>query len=194
MNTGEQLSPTQYFGNNSPLLNALMFGHGSGFSYPILKIRHLKIVSLLRTIPVKELGLENDKQLFKGAFFVSGYSLYDILNSKKAKKAAGNTFSPLIDMYVIVENDRGEKAVFSWGEIYFTKESSNVLISKSIQAINPAKTKRKWPLPEEPRLVCGNDLLNVRFISNPTKITVRSYAGEFAAEKPRSPVQRETTR
>ncbi len=138
----------------------------------------------LRSVPIKELGLENGKQIFKGAFFVSGYSLCDILDEKQVKKVAGNTFSPLIDLYVIVENDKGEKAVFSWGEIFFTGDGSNILISKSFQAINPVKIKTTWPLPDEPRLICGNDLLNVRYVSNPTKITVKSYVGTFAAEKP----------
>jgi hypothetical protein len=41
-------------------------------------------------------------------------------------------------------------------------------------------------LPEEPRVICANDLLNVRFLSNPTKITVVSYRGTFATEKPQN--------
>jgi hypothetical protein len=59
------------------------------------------------------------------------------------------------------------------------------LVTRSIQAINPARAKTKWPLPDEPRLVCGGDLLNARFISNPSKITVRSYWEKGAAEKPK---------
>jgi hypothetical protein len=52
-------------------------------------------------------------------------------------------------------------------------------------------------LPEEPRLICANDLFNVRFISNPTRITVRSYHGGSASEKPAdiySPEIRMTTK
>jgi hypothetical protein len=138
----------------------------------------------IRNTPVKELALENGKQVFKGAFFVSGYALYDILSSKKVKKAPEDTFSPLVDMYAVVENDKGEKAVFSWGEIFY-RDSFNILIAKSIQSINPAKIKTSWPLPAEPQLICANDLLSVRFLSNPTKITVLSYHGSAASEKPK---------
>jgi hypothetical protein len=138
----------------------------------------------LRSVPIKQLGFENGKQVFRGAFFVSGYSLYDILNRTRIKKVPDNTFKPPVDMYVIVENDKGEKAVFSWGEIYY-RDSFDILITRSIQAINPARAKTKWTLPDEPRLVCGSDLLDVRFISNPAKITVKSYWESEAAEKPK---------
>lgn len=138
----------------------------------------------LRSIPIKELGFENGKQVFKGAYFVGGYALYDILKHAKIKKVPENTFKPPVDMYVVVENDKGEKAVFSWGEIYY-RNSFDILVTRSVQAINPARSKTTWPLPDEPRLVCGGDLLDVRFISNPTKITVKSYYESGTAEKPK---------
>jgi hypothetical protein len=138
----------------------------------------------LRSSAIKELAFEKGKQVLKGAFFVTGYSLYDILDNKKFKKAPENTFSPPVDLYAIVENEKGEKSVFSWGEIYY-RNSFDILIAKSVSAINPARAKTKWDLPEEPRLMCGSDLLNVRFLSNPTKITVKSYRGNFANEKPK---------
>ncbi|HTY62433.1 MAG TPA: hypothetical protein VMG30_09270 [Acidobacteriota bacterium] len=138
----------------------------------------------LRSVPIKELAFENGKRVFKGAYFVSGYSLYDVLNSAMIKKAPGNTFKPAVDMYAVIENAKGEKSVFSWGEIYY-KNSFDILITKSIQAINPARAKIVWPLPAEPRLICGSDLLNIRYLSNPTKITVKSYFEADAAEKPK---------
>jgi hypothetical protein len=138
----------------------------------------------LRSISVKEVALESGKPAFKGAFYYSGYSLYDILNGKTVRKARENSFSPFTDLYVIVENDRAEKAVFSWGEIYYAKDNFGIILSKSVQGINPSKLSTKWTLPAEPRLVCGNDFLNVRFISNPSKITVRSFLGTFATAMP----------
>jgi hypothetical protein len=138
----------------------------------------------IHSAPVKELALENGKQSFKGAFFVRGYALCDILNSKKAKKAPESAFSPLVDMYAVVENNKGEKAVFSWGEIFY-RNSFNILITRSVQAINPARAKTTWSLPEDPRLICADDLLNARFVSNPTRITVKSYHGRIASEKPK---------
>jgi hypothetical protein len=138
----------------------------------------------IRSIAIKELGAEKGEGAFKGAFFVSGYSLYDILSSKKVKKAPENTFMPPVDLYAIVENEKGEKAVFSWGEIFY-RNSFDILITKTIQAINPARSKATWTLPEVPRLVCAGDLLNVRYIANPTKITVKSFHGAVPKDKPK---------
>ena len=66
----------------------------------------------LRSVAVKEVGLADGKPEFRGAYFFTGYSLYDILNAKPVKKA-NSDFSPETDLYVIAENDKGEKAVFS---------------------------------------------------------------------------------
>ena len=137
----------------------------------------------IRSIAIKEMGMEKGSRVFKGAFFVNGYSLYDILNSKIYKKAPENTFSPPMDLYAVVENDKGERAAFSWGEIFY-RNSFDILIVKTIQPINPARAKASYVLPETPRLICARDLLNVRFISNPSKITVRSYHGAVSKEKP----------
>jgi len=41
----------------------------------------------IRSVAVKEMGIENGQRVFKGAFFVNGYALYDILNSRNFKKA-----------------------------------------------------------------------------------------------------------
>jgi len=139
----------------------------------------------IRNAPVKEYAAMNGKDKFIGAFYYSGYSLFDILTPKKVKKANETDFRPAVDLYVIVENDKGDKAVFSWGEIFYTKDNFQFLISKSVNAVNPSKLKMKWPLPAQPRLVCSRDVNNCRFIENPTKITVISFAGSFAKEKPK---------
>ncbi len=136
----------------------------------------------VRELAVKEVALKDGKPEFIGAYFFSGYSLYDILNRKIVKKASED-FKPEVDLYVVVENEKGEKAVFSWGEIYYSRNSFNALISKSARAVNPSKSEVKWPLPDAPGLVCSGDLYNTRFISNPVKITVRSAAGEFPGIK-----------
>ena len=134
----------------------------------------------IRNVPVKEFALQNGKDKLIGSYYYSGYSLFDILNFKKVKKANAEGFKPAVDLYVIVENDKGEKAVFSWGEIYYTKDNFQFLLSKSVNAINPSKLKLKWPLPAEPRIICARDAYNYRFIANPTKITVLSFAGNFS--------------
>jgi hypothetical protein len=138
----------------------------------------------IRSIAVKEMGSENGKPVFRGAFFVNGYSLYDILNATNFKKVPENTFPSPVDMYVIVENGKGEKAAFSWGEIFY-RNSFDILIAKTVQPINPARAKVSYPLPDGPRLICAGDLLNVRYLDNPTKITVRSWRGAVSKDKPK---------
>ena len=138
----------------------------------------------LRSAAIKEIALEKGKQVFKGAFSVSGYALCDILDGKRPKKDPANSFGPLVDMYAVVENDKGDKTVFSWGEIYH-RDSLDLLIVKSERPVYPARAKTTWPLPAESRLVCGSDLLNVRFISSPTRITLKSYSSAASAAKPK---------
>ncbi len=135
----------------------------------------------VRELAVKELAFAEGRPQFKGSYFFSGYSLYDILNSKIVKKAGGD-FKPEVDLYVVVENDKGEKAVFSWGEIYYARNNFNALIYRSARSVTTGR-KKDWPLPEEPRLVCSDDLYNTRFIANPVKITVRSAPGAYPGEK-----------
>lgn len=136
----------------------------------------------LRSVAVKELALNKGKPEFKGAYSFSGYSLCDILNSKLPKKMKAD-FSPETDLYVEVGNDEGDKAVFSWGEIYYARDNFKALITKTARPINPAGGKTAWPLREVPRLVSGGDLYDTRSISNPVRITVRSVSGAFPYKK-----------
>jgi hypothetical protein len=138
----------------------------------------------IRSIAIKEMGIEDGKRVFKGAFFVNGYSLYDILNTTNFKKAAENTFPSPVDLYVVIENDKGQRAAFSWGEIYY-RNSFDILIAKTIQPINPARAKVSYALPDSPRLICAADLLDVRYMDNPTKITVKSWRGNMPKVKPK---------
>ncbi len=65
---------------------------------------------------------------FTGAFRYDGYSLFDILEKRVIKKRNNEEFSPIIDLYVEIENDNGEKIVFSWGEIYYPNNLHKILI------------------------------------------------------------------
>ena len=70
------------------------------------------------SVIVKETLLDtagSDK--FVGAYRYDGYSLFDILEKRILKKANAEEFNPIIDMYIEIENNKGEKVVFSWGEI-----------------------------------------------------------------------------
>ena len=134
-------------------------------------------------LPAKDVSYGKDKNKFIGSYFFSGYSLFDIINQKRVKKANEAEFKPAVDLYVVVENDKGDKAVFSWGELFYAKDNFRTVITKSVRAINPSKMKMKWSLPEVPVLVSGNDAFNFRTITNPTKITIKSFAGTYSKER-----------
>jgi hypothetical protein len=143
----------------------------------------------LRTVIAKEALLNPDgTNRFTGAYRYDGYSLFDILQNYILNKKNKETFRPIIDLYVIIENDKGEKIVLSWGEIYYPSHLHQVIIATRVGRIVPSKTKDLWPLPAESKLVVVNDLLGERNISNPVKITVRSYSRDFPVNKEMSPL------
>lgn len=133
---------------------------------------------------VKEAVLnEKGDTVFVGAYRYDGYSLYDILNDRILKKKNEKEFNPIIDMYVEVENDKGEKVLFSWGEIYYPVNRYKILIATQVMRIVPSKTKDLWPLPTGCKVVAATDLLTERNIYNPVRITVRSFAKSFPVIK-----------
>jgi hypothetical protein len=142
----------------------------------------------LRSVVVKETLLQDGKDKFVGAYRYDGYSLYDILNSVILKKKNEAEFPPIIDLYVEVENDKGEKVVFSWGELYYPIHRHEILIATQVARIVPSKTKDLWPLPADSKLIVASDLLTHRNINNPTRITVKSYSGKFEITKGMSPM------
>jgi hypothetical protein len=143
----------------------------------------------LHSVIVKEALLDSaggDK--FVGAYRYDGYSLFDILDKKVLQKANSNEFRPIIDLYLEVENDRGEKVIFSWGEIYYPNNLHKILIASGVSRIVPSKTKELWPLPVESRIVVAGDLVTERNISSPVKITIRSYHRSFTVKQGMSPM------
>jgi hypothetical protein len=142
----------------------------------------------LRSVIVKETLLEDGKDKFVGAYRYDGYSLYDILNQAILKKNNEVEFPPIIDLYIEVESDKGEKAVFSWGEVYYPIHRHEIIIATQVARIVPSKTKEMWPLPTAPKLVVASDLITLRNISNPTKITIKSYAGKYEIVKGMKPM------
>jgi hypothetical protein len=125
---------------------------------------------------------------FTGAFRYDGYSLFDILEKRIIKKTNSEEFNPIIDLFVEIENDKGEKIVFSWGEIFYPNNLHKILIASSVSRIVPSKTKELWTLPEASRIVAASDLITERNISNPVRITVRSYPKSFPVVKGLSPM------
>lgn len=142
-----------------------------------------------RTIIVKETRLNADgSEKFIGAYRYDGYSLFDILNNRIITKKNVEKFNPIIDLYIEIENDKGERALFSWGEIYYPNVLHNIIIASDVMRIVPSKTKDLWPLPETSKVVVGADLLTERNISNPVKITVRSFEEDIAVNRDITPL------
>lgn len=142
----------------------------------------------LHSVIVKEALPTKHGTQFIGSYRYDGYSLYDILNEfKLAKKNAGD-FRPIIDLYIEIENDKGEKVCISWGELYYPVHLHEIIIATRVMHIVPSKTKEYWPLPTEAKLVIASDLLTCRNISNPTKITVKSLDKYFKVTKGMNPM------
>jgi hypothetical protein len=143
----------------------------------------------VHSVIVKETQLDSaGGDRFVGAYRYDGYSLFDILDERIPKKANSVEFKPIIDLYIEIENDRGEKVVFSWGEIYYPDNLHKIIIATNVSRIVPSRTKELWPLPGESKIVAASDLVTERNISSPVKITVKSFPGLFTVKKDLSPM------
>jgi len=141
----------------------------------------------LRSVIVKEALLDSSgDNRFEGAYRYDGYSLFDILNNVVIKKRNEGEFNPIIDMYVEVINNNGDKSVFSWGEIYYPNTLHRIIVASRVSRIVPSRSKDLWPLPAESKIIAGGDLITERNISHPVRITVKSFPKSF-------PVTRGTT-
>lgn len=145
----------------------------------VINLKKLPIHSVI----VKEALPKGNSTKFVGSYRYDGYSLYDILNEYILAKKNATDFRPIIDLYVEVENDKGDKVRISWGELYYPVHLHEIIIATKVMHIVPSKTKEYWPLPEESKLVIASDLLTCRNISNPTKITIKSLEKDFVVKK-----------
>jgi len=142
----------------------------------------------IHSVIVKEALLTESGTEFIGSYRYDGYSLYDILNEYVLAKKNAKDFRPIIDLYIEVENDKGDKVSISWGELYYPVHLHEIIIATKVMHIVPSKTKEYWPLPKESRLIIASDLLTCRNISNPTKITVKSLNKDFVVNKGMNPM------
>jgi hypothetical protein len=141
------------------------------------------------SVIVKETLLDSSgSDRFVGAYRYDGYSLFDILNDRILSKANSREFKPIIDIYVEIENDKGQKVIFSWGEIYYPYNLHKIIIASDVSRIVPSKTKDLWPLPDENKIVAGSDLITERNISSPVRITVRSIPLSFRVNRDMNPM------
>lgn len=141
-----------------------------------------------RSVIVKEALLDGEgAPRFVGSYRYDGYSLFDVLNRIKVRKKNASEFAPIVDLYVEAANAEGDKAVFSWGEIFYPNELHRILIADAVTLIVPTKTEDLWPLPAGPKIVAADDLLTERNIANPSRLTVRSLDASFPAVPPDAP-------
>jgi len=137
----------------------------------------------LRQIVVKETLFDGKNGTFVGSYQYEGYSLYDILDRVVLKKKNEAEFAPIIDLFVVIENAAGEKAVISWGELYYPIHRHEIIIASKVRRIVPSKTKELWPLPSVSKLVVASDLYTERNISSPVKITIRSSTLNYKVDR-----------
>lgn len=141
------------------------------------------------SVIVKETLLDSTgTDRFTGAFRYDGYSLFDILERIVIKKSNAEEFNSVIDLYIEIENESAEKAVFSWGEIFYPNNLHKTLIASGVSRIVPSKTKELWILPEKSKIAASTDLITERNITNPVKITVKSFPKSFVTVKGLSPL------
>lgn len=140
------------------------------------------------SVIVKETKFQTPADSFVGAYRYDGYSLYDILNEVVLNKKNKEEYSPIIDIFVEIENNAGEKVVLSWGEIYYPIHRHEIIIATDVMRIVPSKTKELWTLPENTKLVVGSDLITARNISNPSKIKIISYPTDIVSQKGMKPL------
>lgn len=151
-------------------------------------IVHLNSLTKHSVIVKEDLLKEDGKDVFVGAYRYDGYSLFDILTDRRINKKNKEEFASIIDLYIEIENDKGELVVVSWGEIFYPDNLHKIIIASDVSRIVPSKTKDLWPLPEKRKLVIGSDLFTERNISNPVKITVRSYARSIPVNRDIDPL------
>jgi hypothetical protein len=138
-----------------------------------------------RSVVVKEFfsAGNNSKPEFRGAFRYTGYSLSDIVKDYVVSKYNKSEFGLNTDVFVVVENDRGDKAVFSWGELFFTQDNHDIILATHVQPVFPTASDDEWALPDKIRLVASNDYVTVRNIDRPSKIIIRSFPDSFPGSK-----------
>lgn len=137
----------------------------------------------MRTVLVKEALVTPMEKRFIGAYRYEGYSLFDILNQREVKKRNRKEFKLPLDLFVEVYGKDGEKAVISWGEIFYPSDLHRIIIAVRASPIIPSKTDDRWTELKYSKLICGNDLSTVRNIDKPVKIVVRSCPKKFKVDR-----------
>lgn len=128
-----------------------------------------------REVVVKESIPIDDDLLFIGAFRYIGYSLFDILHHYIVDKLNADIFTPHVDLYIIISNEKDESVVFSWSEIFHTSIPHQIILAIGYAPIVPGKKEVNYDPGETWKIVAASDFYALRNIENPTKIEVSSF-------------------
>jgi hypothetical protein len=142
----------------------------------------------LHQVQVREARMTGKQATFVGAYVYRGYSLFDILKDRILAKKNEEEFSSPIDLMVIVENRKGERALFSWGEIFYPNILHRNIVAARVAPIIPSTTGETWPLPDESKVVAANDLYSERNLDSPTKIIVSTSPLSLPFDKGKKPL------
>ncbi|MEE4115736.1 MAG: hypothetical protein V2I37_06185 [Marinilabiliaceae bacterium] len=139
---------------------------------------------LQREVIVKEVAEGKNGELeFKGVFNYRGYPLSDLLEDFVVDKKNKAEFPVETDLVIVISNDRGESAAFSWGEIFMSKRGKDIMLATAVAPVFPTKTDDTWPVPANCKIIAGSDFHTLRNIESPTKIEFRSFPQSFPGEK-----------
>lgn len=128
-----------------------------------------------REVFVKEAVHVDGKIEFIGAFRYIGYSLFDLLHPYISYKKNHEEFPPLVDLFIKIENDKGESVIFSWSEIFHVINPHQIIIATEYAPIKPYKKEVEYDAGELWKVVAGNDFLAFRNLENPVSISVFSF-------------------
>jgi precorrin-4 methylase/DMSO/TMAO reductase YedYZ molybdopterin-dependent catalytic subunit len=151
-------------------------------------------LSQFNSVSIKLTEVLTDRT-YTGNFQYRGVPLKTLLELAVIKKLEPG-FSKLIDLVIVVKNARGEKAVLTWGEVFYRNPSDTVIAlsadpvkaMKSCQGCHAKGSYEKWESPLSrtiglPKLVLANDFYSDRCIENITGIEVVDMLPQKATAK-----------
>jgi precorrin-4 methylase len=143
----------------------------------------MRDLSQFNSVSVKITEVLSDRT-YNGNFHYRGVPLRTLLELAAIKKQ-GTEYSKPIDLAIVVKNAKGERAVLTWGEVFYRNPSDTVIAlsadpvkaMKSCQNCHAKGSYEKWESPLGravglPKLVLANDFYSDRCIENITGIEV----------------------
>lgn len=129
-----------------------------------------------RSVTVKELGYRDHMTgEFIGAYRYDGYSLYDLLASQTVQNSQKNLPQNGHVEYVIIENAKGQKVIFTFDEIFNATKLHQIIIATDVTPLTVGQRKIGFEnFPDTAKIIAGNDLFGCRFIVNPVRIKIVS--------------------